>query len=171
LAPKDPEVLSKYGAFLHSQEDFDKARSALYECISLAPDHDSRNYMLLAELVQGKQSIECYTKGIELLEKKLLSIFNDGDEVRKDLALAYSAMSEVYQSDLLHEQESEKKCYAMIMKVEFIKSGSGIRSAVSGRVCAVRELFYEQRGTEERHSDVEEDCGRSEGADRGRHAF
>lgn len=37
--PKDVEVLSSYGAFLHNQEDFDRARSLLYECVSLYPDY------------------------------------------------------------------------------------------------------------------------------------
>ena len=109
--PKDPLVLSKYGSFLHSQQQHDQARAMLYESIQLDPEGSHQNYMQLAELVEGKQSIECYQKGLSILDKRVNNINYDPDEVRKDIALTYSAMAEVYQTDLLHEKTSEVNCY------------------------------------------------------------
>lgn len=88
----------------------------LYESIQLDPEGSHQNYMQLAELVEGKQSIECYQKGLALLEKRVNNINFDPDEVRKDIALTYSAMAEIYQTDLLHEKTSEANCYQSILK-------------------------------------------------------
>lgn len=87
----------------------------LYESIQLDPEGFPQNYMQLGELVSGKQSIECYQKGLEILLKRVNHIDYDVDEVKKDIALAYSALAEVYQTDLVQEKTSEARCYQNIL--------------------------------------------------------
>jgi len=119
-------VLSDYGSFLHGIQEFDQARSILYQAISKHPDFSYKNYMLLGELLNSQQAIQSYEKGVELIACKIQvlkskqaenSIWEDElDELQKELALGYCAQAEIYQTDLLELKTSESLCRQAILK-------------------------------------------------------
>lgn len=123
--PQNEDLLCSYANFLTEIGEMEKARALLKEAL-LIDSETSQNYkkfMQMAELVQGTISAGLYEKGIEILIKLYNPIVPDDklqNEYKRDLAMGYSALAEIYQTDLIHEEKSETKCRENIEKAIYI---------------------------------------------------
>jgi len=95
-----------------------KAAVLLKTAIELNKASNYSKYFQLAQLFQGEEAAKYYLLGIEILEKELTQK-NDPKELedaRKDLAQSYSALAELYQSDLMEAPNSLEECKQFIDK-------------------------------------------------------
>ena len=95
--------LYSYGNFSKLNNQPNLAKELFEIAIKSYPEKNFKNYMELAELNNGLQAIKLYEKGIEIL---ILEEPNN----KRDLSQSYSAIAEIYQTDLLKFAESESKC-------------------------------------------------------------
>lgn len=113
--PDNEDLLCSYANFLTTTGDPASARGLLRHALELNIEKSSnyKKFVQMAELVNGELSVQLYSKAVEIL-RKLYNPIVDNDpiqtEIKRDLAQAYSALAEVYQTDLLEFKESEALC-------------------------------------------------------------
>ena len=71
----------------------------------------------------GKDSLDLYTKGIELMEKEIQSVSESGaasenlvKELKRQLSSAHCAVAELYMTDLCDNDEAEETCSGSVLK-------------------------------------------------------
>ena len=113
--PDNEDLLCSYANFLTTIGEISLARTVLSHALLLNIEKslNYKKFVQMAELVDGKLSVQLYEKSIEILQK-LHNPIVDNDpiqmEIKRDLAQAYSALAEIYQTDLLQYKESEELC-------------------------------------------------------------
>ena len=113
--PDNEDLLCSYANFLTTIGEIAPARKLLRHALELNIEKSSnyKKFVQMAELVDGKLSVQLYEKAIEILHK-LYNPIVDSDpvqmEIKRDLSQAYSALAEIYQTDLLQYKESEGLC-------------------------------------------------------------
>lgn len=65
--PDNVSVLETSSCLCIETGNLDSARQCLGRAITLMPEEGHRKYMSMAQLLQGKESLQCYLKGIEIL--------------------------------------------------------------------------------------------------------
>lgn len=119
--PNNEDLLCSYANFLTNIDEISLARKLLRQAleVNIEKSCNYKKFVQMAELVSGKLSVQLYEKAIEILER-LYNPIVDNDpiqqEIKRDMALAYSALAETYQTDLLQEKESEAFCRENIEK-------------------------------------------------------
>lgn len=114
--PEDDKVLTSYGYFLTNTKDVERAREALTKAIYLNPDANPKKYLYIAQLFEGKDSATFYLKAVEILTLQLEEIIQtnnqevDGQDIRKDLSQAYTALGELYMTDLALTENAINIC-------------------------------------------------------------
>jgi len=121
-----------------SLEKPELARQALLKSISLSPELGHAKYLTLGQLLDGKDALKYFHKGIELLSKQMVAVLdsennnNNGydntlsssqkkiittgnsqftkDELTGLLAEAYCSVCELYMTDLCFENDAESSC-------------------------------------------------------------
>lgn len=90
--------------------------------MKLDPNSNGHKYLNLAEFLKGKNSLQAYKKGIELMtaqRQALLSVGNntEADVLTKQIATAYASIAELYMTDLWYisiivsdEENAEETC-------------------------------------------------------------
>lgn len=86
----------------------------LVRSILLGPDEGPDKYLHMAQLHEGREALEYFEKGLELLQKQL----GDGHARAKEekaglkqrLCMAYCSVGELYMTDLCFEEDAEKRC-------------------------------------------------------------
>eukprot|EP00331_Platyophrya_macrostoma_P014059 CAMPEP_0176433698 /NCGR_PEP_ID=MMETSP0127-20121128/16193_1 /TAXON_ID=938130 /ORGANISM="Platyophrya macrostoma, Strain WH" /LENGTH=354 /DNA_ID=CAMNT_0017816207 /DNA_START=36 /DNA_END=1100 /DNA_ORIENTATION=- len=122
LDPKNERVLSAFGFFLSTIKQTELARKVLSEAIYLAPDENAKKYLHIAELYNGNDAATFYFKAIEILIKDIQKSDNifyqnvDYDDLKKDLSQAYSALGELYMSDLCKTENAQSHCLNFLLK-------------------------------------------------------
>ena len=122
LDPKNDKTLSAFGFFLSSIKQTDLARKVLSEAIFLNPDENAKKYLHIAELHSGPDAATFYLKAIEILTKDIQKSDNifyqnvDYDDLKKDLSQAYSAIGELYMSDLCKTENAATLCFNFLIK-------------------------------------------------------
>lgn len=84
------ELLDDYAELCTSLGNLDQSRKLYTQSIQMFPNVNSSKYFALAQICTSEESISLYTKGI------LLST----DQEKPQVASAYSAMAEIYMTDL-----------------------------------------------------------------------
>ena len=113
--PDNEDLLCSYANFLTTVGEITLARSLLRKSLEMNIEKSCnyKKFVQMAELVDGKLSVQLYEKAIEILIKLYNPIIDNDpiqNEIKRDLALSYSALAEIYQTDLLQFKESEGFC-------------------------------------------------------------
>lgn len=118
-------ALETTGTLLLELGNPEAAKQCFGRTVELSPDSGHEKYMYLGQLFDGAQAVECYQKGIELMLKERekqhaeeLSAACGGTPTvtDSDISGAYSAVAEIYMTDLCFEEEAEMKCKSYIEK-------------------------------------------------------
>eukprot|EP01088_Endostelium_zonatum_P016828 TRINITY_DN4705_c0_g1_i1.p1 TRINITY_DN4705_c0_g1~~TRINITY_DN4705_c0_g1_i1.p1 ORF type:complete len:351 (+),score=128.40 TRINITY_DN4705_c0_g1_i1:60-1055(+) len=119
--PTNVAALDGIGLLYMELEDMDKAKQAFLESVRVAPMIGHEKYLNLGQLTIGKESVEYYKKGIEVMKGELDKKMRvkgakteeeeeDIEELKSSVASAYCAIVEVYMTDEAEEDEAEKIC-------------------------------------------------------------
>ncbi len=127
--PENEKVLTSYGSFLTNVKETDKAKELLTQAIMLSPDTHPKKYLYIAELFTGADSVTFYLKAIEILTNhgEILekagqtNVTENGEEydlndIKKDLSQAYTALGELYMTDLALTENAINICKEYLHK-------------------------------------------------------
>jgi len=109
-----------------------KAKKLLIDAVSINPDENHKKYLYLAELFEAQESAQLYLKAIQILSIDLPKLQQQraapnlfakpteedkelGDAV-KDLSQAYSALGELYLTDLANIPNAVNICREYLLK-------------------------------------------------------
>jgi tetratricopeptide (TPR) repeat protein len=117
--------------------DFESARATLRQRLAVDEDATGRVWMLLGQLLQNMDAVQCYERGIELLKAEHEALANalaagagaEGGaggaqggggtreemvrrqgETRVELSQAYCTVAELFMTDLCYEEDAEAQC-------------------------------------------------------------
>lgn len=110
--PNDVRIIDAMGSVMMQQGNFTEATHLYKISISLAPDIGYEKYLNLAELATGKQALQLYEKGLNLLvpirEKTSdPALFRD---LTEQLVGGLCAVAEIYMGDECFESNAESMC-------------------------------------------------------------
>jgi len=121
--PENDKVLTSYGFFLSNIKEVDKAKDLLSRAIYANPNSHPKKYLYIAQLYEGNDSATFYMKAIEVLTSQgeiLTQIGQDqyvenGEEydindIKKDMSQAYTALGELYMTDLALTEDAINIC-------------------------------------------------------------
>lgn len=118
-------ALETTGTLLLELGNPESAKQCFGRVVEISPDKGHEKYMYLGQLFEGAQAVECYQKGIELMLKEkenqqaleVAAACGEPQSVTdSDISGAYSAIAELYMTDLCFEDEAESKCKTFIEK-------------------------------------------------------
>eukprot|EP01089_Gocevia_fonbrunei_P014528 TRINITY_DN3995_c0_g1_i1.p1 TRINITY_DN3995_c0_g1~~TRINITY_DN3995_c0_g1_i1.p1 ORF type:complete len:321 (+),score=87.44 TRINITY_DN3995_c0_g1_i1:47-1009(+) len=115
--PNNTDALDGLGLLLMEMGDLETAKNTFMKSIKLEPNSGFDKYMNLGQLLAEKEAIECFKKGVQLLEieraAKVASNGQESDEVlelNRQISTAYCAVVEIYLTDLCYEDDAEQVC-------------------------------------------------------------
>ncbi|XP_063736250.1 uncharacterized protein si:dkey-12j5.1 isoform X1 [Eleginops maclovinus] len=123
------QALDMQGHICSELGDTQKAKEAFLRAVELSPDVGHSKYMYLGQIHTGQESVDFYTKGIQVL----LSVLDKQAQTKqaqaaaaapadeeaelptaKDVCVAYCSMAEIYLTDLCMEEGAGDKCKELI---------------------------------------------------------
>ena len=134
--PKDENSLCSFAYFLADVKDKEKAKKLLLEAILVNPEGNHKKYLHIAELFEGEESAQLYLKAIQIISQQLNINQNgtstnndiiyeptntqksshDNEDTIKDLSQAYSALGELYMTDLGRIPNAINICKEYLLK-------------------------------------------------------
>jgi len=113
--------------------DAENARHCLGRAITVAPSTGHTKYLSLAQLMQGRESLELYKSALEIMNKLIEETESNMDKktadqeeklvnsispqtLKQELSNTYCAIAELYMTDLCDENEAEQECESNIKK-------------------------------------------------------
>ncbi|XP_063736251.1 uncharacterized protein si:dkey-12j5.1 isoform X2 [Eleginops maclovinus] len=122
------QALDMQGHICSELGDTQKAKEAFLRAVELSPDVGHSKYMYLGQIHTGQESVDFYTKGIQVLlsvldkqaqTKAQAAAAAPADEeaelpTAKDVCVAYCSMAEIYLTDLCMEEGAGDKCKELI---------------------------------------------------------
>ncbi|XP_066959729.1 uncharacterized protein [Macrobrachium rosenbergii] len=147
--------------------NFDGAKHCLGRAITLQPEEGYSKYLSMAQLLQGKESLQCYLKGIELMQLKLSNLQpttaneNTVNSVGKldeqgetEMETVTTRKEEESTEETEEEQENEPPSSSSSQD-ENQSMKSALVHQMSSAYCSVAELFMTDLCDEE---DAENQC-------------
>lgn len=104
LDPACNKVLDAFGEFMCNMGEVELAIEMLMKSCKSKPEENSSKYMYLAQMMTGREALECIERGIAILKK------DSEKEAKSRLASAYCMVVEVYMTDLCDEPEAQQTC-------------------------------------------------------------
>ncbi|KAB7506508.1 putative assembly chaperone of rpl4 [Armadillidium nasatum] len=114
--------------------NFDRAKHCFGRAITLAPETGFTKYLSMGQLFEGKESLQCYLKGIELIQKA----------IKEEKESKASEIKSPQQNGVLNsikddsdddDEENSDKCS------KIIDPSNSLERKLSNSYCAVAELF------------------------------
>ncbi|RXG56084.1 putative assembly chaperone of rpl4 [Armadillidium vulgare] len=113
--------------------NFERAKHCFGRAITLAPETGFTKYLSMGQLFEGKESLQCYLKGIELIQKA----------IKEEKESKASEIKPPQQNGVLNsikddsddDDENSDKCS------KIIDPSSSLERKLSNSYCAVAELF------------------------------
>lgn len=116
------DILIPYGYFAFNSKDVEKAKVLLLKSVAQTPNENPKKYFHLGQLHSGKEALHFYSQGIQIIQDALATADETqiDDQTKKDittdLSQAYSAIAELYMTDLSREPGAEEVCRAALEK-------------------------------------------------------
>ncbi|CAM0141643.1 unnamed protein product [Umbelopsis sp. WA50703] len=107
------EILELTGQVEVELGDLYSAREHFAKAIELQPETGHEKYMCLGQLSGELEAIQCFQKGIDLMEKEKKQHRSNEEEIailNHKIAAAYCSMTEIYLTDCCFEPDAEQKC-------------------------------------------------------------
>jgi len=109
-APKSVRALELMGEICLELGEVDKAVDKFKKAIQLAPNIGESKYMSMGQLHSGKQALNYFKKGIEILKEEKKKLPEREAKVNRKISSALCSMTDVYLTDLCYDDDAEEKC-------------------------------------------------------------
>jgi tetratricopeptide (TPR) repeat protein len=128
---QDEKALCACAYFLNNINQKDRAKKLLLDAVVLNPEGNHKKYLYLAELFQAEESATLYLKAIQILTNEIPQLQQqttpnlfakptDKDkeltDATKDLSQAFSALGELYMTDLSSIPNAVNICKEYLLK-------------------------------------------------------
>ncbi|KAJ2084224.1 hypothetical protein H4R24_000166 [Coemansia sp. RSA 988] len=103
--------------------DVEPAINCLLRCVEISPDRGFEKYMYLGQFTVELESVRYYQLGVDALQRDLEEIPKNSEHavaLRRKVAEAYVAMTEIFLTDCCFETNAEEKCE------EYLKLGAAV---------------------------------------------
>ncbi|KAJ1796814.1 hypothetical protein LPJ75_007172, partial [Coemansia sp. RSA 2598] len=93
--------------------EIELATSCLLRCVGISPERGFEKYMYLGQLSVELEAIKYFQLGINAMQRDLDELPQDSEPaavLRRKMAEAFVAMTEIYLTDCCFEADAEKKC-------------------------------------------------------------
>jgi len=112
----DPEILDALGETLLQMGDYEQARNTLYISIKLAPEVGPSKYMNMGQILEGKESLAHYQKGLEMLTREKDNAQDEEERqcIVERIVSGLSAMVEIYMTDECFDENAESECQRLL---------------------------------------------------------
>ncbi|XP_054712436.1 uncharacterized protein LOC129222042 isoform X2 [Uloborus diversus] len=128
INPDDTKALEMLASVYIEQCKWFEVENLLKHCIEIAPSVGYSKFFSMAQLCNGKEALENYLKGVEIIEKELENVENilpseekNKPSLQRNLSDAYCSIAEIYMTDCCDEENAEENCANAInyaMKVD-----------------------------------------------------
>jgi len=110
------EVLDRLGELLCSSGKPDEALPLFEKACRLSPDSGSLKYLYMGQIRTGNEALECFVKGLALLEKEEREAAAGGESsfIRRQMAKAACSIAELFMTDLCDSDLAESECLRYI---------------------------------------------------------
>eukprot|EP01101_Sappina_pedata_P002270 TRINITY_DN12519_c0_g1_i1.p1 TRINITY_DN12519_c0_g1~~TRINITY_DN12519_c0_g1_i1.p1 ORF type:complete len:347 (+),score=168.40 TRINITY_DN12519_c0_g1_i1:29-1042(+) len=106
LTPTNTLIMDDFASVLLDLGDEERARQLLLKSIELSPQDNATKYMNLAQLLQDKECLECYQRGVDIMIRDL-RLAKDDPELKRQISTGYASMAELYLTDCCFEDNAE----------------------------------------------------------------
>lgn len=120
--PNNGQVFEAYAEImLHFIQDQDRAAQMLRHAINVCPDDGYVKYLNLAQLLTGREALECYRRAYEILLRDLGRARKKKNQktIRRTIASVRCGAAELFLTDLCDEPEAEQECEANVNDANF----------------------------------------------------
>lgn len=137
--------------------NLDGARQCLGRAITVQPESGHSKYVTMAQLMSGKEALQCYMKGIQLLEIQIAKLSHEEPDKQPGLNGETNGdiKSEVIQGTTNGITNGNTNGDACSSSNSSSSNGSEIRRELSATFCSIAELFMTDLCDEEQ---AEEQC-------------
>jgi len=107
------EVLEQTGFVQVELGNLWAAKEHYLKAVELQPESGFEKYMCLGQLSGEMDAIQCFQRGVELMEKQKKTLGLGSDEAKilsNKIAAALCSMTEIYLTDCCFEKDAEEKC-------------------------------------------------------------
>ncbi|KAJ2786218.1 hypothetical protein H4R18_000065 [Coemansia javaensis] len=97
--------------------DVEPAINCLLRCVEISPERGFEKYMYLGQFTVELESVRYYQLGVDALQRDLAEAPADSAQaaaLRRKMAEAYVAMTEIYLTDCCFEADAEKRCEELL---------------------------------------------------------
>ena len=155
MQPTNTNIMDALADLYLQTGDPVSALNLLRQSITLEPETNGVKWMFLAQLIGGKESLEAYKKGIELLLRSLqgLQDAQQVDNTKKTLGGAFCGVADLFMTDLCFEENAEQFCEEAVSKAIFYhRNVDALQTLASLRIsqcrksdaCDVLETIYQE---------------------------
>ncbi|KAL0481534.1 TPR repeat-containing protein [Acrasis kona] len=117
--PNDTRILDLLGDVYVENADQGRATMTFKKSIKIAPDNNFNKYMQMGQLSDGKEALQYFNKGLQILQSIKQSatkpIDYDESAINKHIASGCCAVAELFMTDLCFEANAEQECEKALM--------------------------------------------------------
>jgi len=112
----DPVILDALGDTLLQMGEVHQARQTLSISIKLAPEVGASKYMNMGQILEGKEALRHYEKGLELLmrDKDNAKDEEERQSIVERIVSGLGAMVEIYMTDECFDDNAEPECQRLL---------------------------------------------------------
>ncbi|KAJ2879131.1 hypothetical protein IWW38_006178 [Coemansia aciculifera] len=96
------------------------AINCLLKCAQLSPDRGFEKYMYLGQFAVELESVKYFQLGVDAMQRDLDELSAESRDqaavLKRKMAEAYVAMTEIYLTDCCFEEDAEKKCEDLLQR-------------------------------------------------------
>lgn len=121
-SPNNVEVLEAYAEIMiHHAQDTERGMQMLRHAINVNPDEGHIKYLNLAQLLHGREALECYRKAYEILIRDLGRARKKKDQknIRRTISSVRCAAAELFLTDLCDDDDAEEQCETNVNDANF----------------------------------------------------
>lgn len=121
-SPDNQQALNLAASVFLENGKAEKAADCLRHAIDVDKEKGHAKYMMLGQLLEGEEAVECFKKGIQLMiEEKQLNEKKNNSEVNstntnaevitnRDISNAFCSLAEIYLTDCCFSENAETSC-------------------------------------------------------------
>jgi tetratricopeptide (TPR) repeat protein len=120
--PNSAEIFEAYAEIMmHFVQDADRARQMLQHAINVCPNEGHVKYLNMAQLVTGREALDCYRRAYEILVNELGRARKKKQQkvIRRTIASVRCGAAELFLTDLCDEPEAEQECETNVNDANF----------------------------------------------------
>jgi len=149
MDPDCVRALEYAATLLIEAGDVENARHCLGRAVTVEAESGHRKYFSLAQIMSGKEALQLYQKGIDIIAQeqkrkdgKAAAIASD---LKRELSNGFCAVAELYMTDLCDEDGAQGECESHVARAVGSDEGNPEAWQTKARLSLVMEQFEDAK--------------------------